>query len=92
LHHTLTFVLVICPTKSQEKSMPHIVVDDEQAKVISEARDNIEIRDRNGRHLGFVAHGFSDDDIAIAKQRMASDEPRYTTQQVLSRLQSPESK
>ena len=72
--------------------MPHIVVNDEQAKIISESAVSIEIRDRSGKHLGYVAHGFTDEDVAIAKQRMASDEPRYTTQQVLEHLQSLEHK
>ncbi len=68
--------------------MHHIVVDDQQAKLISEATESVEIRDPRGRHLGYVAHGFSDEDLAIAKDRLASDEPRYTTQEVLDHLQS----
>ena len=72
--------------------MPHIVVDDQQARVISEATGTVEIRDREGKHLGYVAHGFTDEDIAIAKRRLASDEPRYTTQEVLDHLQSLQQK
>ena len=72
--------------------MPYIVVDDEQVKLISEATENVEIRDLRGKHVGFVAHGFTDDDIAIARRRSASDEPRYTTQQVLEHLQSLENR
>lgn len=68
--------------------MTHIVVDDDQAKLIMGCAESIEIRDRNGKHLGYVAHGFSDEDIAIAKNRAASDEPRYTTRQVIDHLQS----
>ncbi len=72
--------------------MPHIVVDDEQARIISQSDESIEIRDRSGKHLGYVAHGFTDEDIAIAKERMTSDEPRYTTQEVLDHIQSLEQK
>jgi hypothetical protein len=68
--------------------MRHIVVDDDQARMIAEASEGIEIRDRQGNHLGFVAHGFTDDDIAIAKQRLASDERRYTTKEVMDHLDS----
>jgi hypothetical protein len=68
--------------------MEHIVVSDQQARLISEATESIEIRDARGGHLGYVAHGFTDEDIAIAKQRLASDDPRYTTQQVLDHLRS----
>jgi hypothetical protein len=72
--------------------MPHIVIDDQQAEVILEATDSVEIRDRRGKHLGYVAHGFTDEDIAVARQRMASNEPRYTTHEVLDHLRSLESK
>jgi hypothetical protein len=70
--------------------MPHIVVDAQQARLISEATESIEIRDPQGRCLGYVAHGFTDEDIAIARRRLASDQPRATTQDVLGRLRAPE--
>ncbi len=70
--------------------MQHIVVDDTQAKLISEARESIEVRDPQGRRLGYVAHGFTDEDIAIPIDQLASDEPSLTTQQVLDHLHSRE--
>lgn len=70
--------------------MSHIIVDDEQAKLIREAAENVEIRDRNGKHLGYVTNGWTEEDIAIAKERLASDEPRYTTREVLDHLESLE--
>ena len=73
----------------QENLMPRmIVVDDEQAKIITDSSETIEIRDRAGKRLGYVAHGFSEENLAIARQRFHSDEPRFTTQQVLAHLQS----
>jgi hypothetical protein len=72
--------------------MHRIVVDDPQAKVISEATESVEIRDPRGRHLGYMAHRFTAEEIAIAKDRLASDEPLYTTQEVLEHLQSLERK
>ena len=68
--------------------MQHIVVDDVQAKLICGTPDCIEIRDRNGRRLGYVAHGFTDEDLTLAKQRLASNEPRYSTEELLNHLQS----
>jgi hypothetical protein len=70
--------------------MEHIVVvvDDEQAKLISEATESVEIRDARGGHLGYVMHPFTEEDIAVAKHRLASKEPRYTTQEVLDHLQT----
>lgn len=72
--------------------MPHIVVDDRQARFIAEATESVEIRDPQGRHLGYVVHGFTDEDIAIARQRQASDSPRHTTRDVLDHLRSLESR
>ena len=72
--------------------MQHIVVDAQQARLISEATEGVEIRDPQGRHLGYVAHGLTDEDLSIAKQRLASDEPRYTTLEVLDHLRSLEQK
>jgi hypothetical protein len=72
--------------------MEHIVVSDEQARLICEATESVEIRDAKGAHLGYVAHGFTDEDIAVAKQRKASNEPRYTTEQVLERPRSLDQK
>jgi hypothetical protein len=72
--------------------MPHIVVDDQQVKLIEEANESVEIRDLRGRHIGYVAHGFTAEDFGIAKQRSVSDEPRFTTKQVLEHLQSLEPK
>ncbi|MGC8639499.1 MAG: hypothetical protein ACP5XB_06425 [Isosphaeraceae bacterium] len=63
--------------------MHHIVVDDQQAKLISEATEGVEIRGPQGRHLGYVAHGFSDLDITVARERMAESGPRSTTKDVL---------
>jgi hypothetical protein len=72
--------------------MQHITVDDSQAKIISEATGWVEVRDQHGKALGYVAAGFSAEDIAIAKRRLASQEPRYSTQQVLDYVQTLESK
>lgn len=68
--------------------VPHIVVDDQQAKIIAEATHCVEIRDRNGEHLGYVAHGFTEEDLAVARRRLESGEPRRTTREVLDRLRS----
>lgn len=72
--------------------VPHIVVDEQQARLITEATGSVEIRDLHGRHLGFVAHGFTAEDVSIARQRLASDAPRQTTREVLDHLRSLESR
>ena len=72
--------------------MPHIVIDEQQARLISEATGDVEIRDTEGRHLGYVAHGFTDEDIAVARQRLTSVHHRYTTREVLDHVRSLERK
>ncbi len=66
--------------------MNYIVVDEEQAKLIAETSQGVEIRDKQGKHLGFVAHSFSDEDVAIAKMRLQSNEPRLSTKEILDFL------
>src|SRR5688572_12791165 len=56
-------------------NMAHIVVDDAQAKLISESSERIEIRDQHGNHLGYVFADFTPADIQVAKQRRNSNEP-----------------
>ena len=68
--------------------MVQIVVTADQAKVLSEAKDSVEIVDLHGNRLGFFARPFSKPDIAIALARAASNEPRRTTKQVIERLKS----
>jgi hypothetical protein len=68
--------------------MDHIVVGDQQARLILQATETVEIRDARGRHVGYVAHGLTEEDVAIAKQRLASNEPRNSTREVLDHLRS----
>ena len=70
--------------------MVKVVVTEEQAKAIAEAKDGVEIVDAAGNRLGFFARPFTEEDIAIARQRAASDEPRRTTREVIERLKSLE--
>ena len=67
--------------------MHHIVLEDAQAELIRRASSIIEIRDCHGRCLGYVAHGFTDEDITVAMQRMASNQLRYSTRDVLHHLE-----
>jgi hypothetical protein len=73
--------------------MKHLVLNDEQMKVLAEAQRQIEVRDSDGRLVGYLQFvGFTVAEIEDAKRRLASDEPRYTTEQVLAHLRSLESK
>jgi hypothetical protein len=72
--------------------MQHIVVHDEQAKLIAEATETVEIRDRRGKHLGYVGRGASPELIALVRQRIEADASHYTTAEILERLRAMASK
>jgi hypothetical protein len=68
--------------------MVQIVATPDQAKILAESSESIEIIDANGKHLGVVERSFTEEDIRIALERKNSTTPRRTTQQVLDRLKS----
>jgi hypothetical protein len=66
--------------------MSYIILDEAQSRVIAQAKGAVEIRDQAGKHVGYVAHGFTDDDIRLARERAASKARRLTTADVLVHL------
>lgn len=70
--------------------MVRIVLNDDQVKLLSQAKEPIEFRDARGRHLGYFEHGVTEDDIELALKSLRSEGPRYTTEEVLKHLQSLE--
>lgn len=66
--------------------MSHIILDEAQSRVVAQAKGAVEIRDHAGKHLGYVAHGFTADDIRLARERAASSASRFTTAEVVNRL------
>ena len=68
--------------------MAYITIDEQQARILLESPGEIEVRDRQGNRLGYVARSFSAEEIAEGKRRLASGGPWYTTEQVLDHLQS----
>ena len=66
--------------------MTSIVVNDDQANAIAQSRGMVEIRSRAGTVLGYVTHGFTAEDISIAKDRFRSQELRLATQEFLRSL------
>lgn len=55
-------------------------------KLFAEACDPVEIVDTNGKCIGFLAKPFDQEDVQLAKESLVSDEPRYSTEQVLQHL------
>ena len=82
------------PFRRESFAMTQLILDDEQVEAVRQAADRLEVRDRGGNLVAYLAKqsGFSPQEIAEAKRRMNSDGPWRTTQQVLDRLKSLESK
>jgi len=72
--------------------MVQIVVTPDQAKILTDAEDCVEIVDAHGNRLGFFARPFTEQDIAVALKRATSDEKRKSTREVTERLKSMEQK
>jgi hypothetical protein len=70
--------------------MVHLVLDDNQAELITRSGAAVEIRNRQGQRLGYFFPGFADEDVAVARQRLASDQPRYSFDEVQRRLDALE--
>jgi hypothetical protein len=68
--------------------MTPIVLNEEQAKLAAAALKPIDVCDSRGNVLGTFTPFWTEADIAEAKRRLASNEPRFTTEQVLRYLES----
>lgn len=72
--------------------MPHIVLSDDQARVVATSLHPVQVRDAKGNLLGTIPPIWTEEDIAEAKRALASNGPWYTTEQVLAHLRSLEQK
>lgn len=80
--------------------MVEVILDDEQARIIAGAKGLVPVRDRRGALVGFLAtkarptngtdSGPLSEDAYLAevKRRLASEQPRRTTGEVLAYLAS----
>lgn len=69
--------------------MNHLVLNDEQMKVLAQAQKQVEVRDSGGHLIGYLRFiGFTPAEIEDAKRRLASPGVCYTGEQVQSRLQA----
>ena len=68
--------------------MTQIILDDKQAEVLADALEPVAVCDPKGDIVAYIEPIWSRADIAKAKQRLASNQPRYTTKEVLNHLRS----
>jgi len=76
----------------RSQAMLEIVLTEEQSKVIASALKPVQVRTSTGTVVGMIAPAWTEEDIAEAKRRLASDQPRRTTAEVLAYLRSLEQK
>jgi hypothetical protein len=71
--------------------MTEITLTDDQARAIAKATGQVVLRDAAGKIVATIPPRVSDDEweiVAESKRRLASNERRYTTAEVLARLDS----
>ena len=68
--------------------MEHITLSDAQLNLVASGHDPVAVHDEQGRLRGFIAMVIGSDEWADAKRALASQEARYTTEQVLAELRS----
>ena len=68
--------------------MVRIVAKDELLRELERTDEVIEFVDANGKRLGTLVRPPSDEDIRIAKERLAGDGKRHTTEEVVAHLRS----
>ena len=71
--------------------MVHIVLDDQQARVLAAKPEFVEVRSSDGRLLGYLTPAVAEDSIlAEAKARRSRPGKRFTTESVLAHLRALE--
>jgi len=70
--------------------MTQIILSADQVQVVVGASEAVELRDDQGKLLGYVARPSSDTEVTEAKRRLESDGPWHTTEEVLKHLDSLE--
>jgi hypothetical protein len=68
--------------------MTPLVLTDEQTKVATSTLRPWQVHDNHGNLVGTFSPICTEADIAEAKSRLASSEPRYTTAQVVEYLKT----
>jgi hypothetical protein len=68
--------------------MTQLVLTDEQTRVATSTLRPLQVHDTRGNLVGTFSPIWTEADIAEAKSRLGSSEPRYTTAQVLEYLKT----
>ena len=66
--------------------MKHITLSEDQLVVVGGARDLVAVHDEQGKLRGYITMVIGSEELAAARRALASQEPRYTTAEVLDKL------
>lgn len=67
--------------------MPTVILNDEQAQIVRTSA-SVEFQDRSGKIIGRYVPADLEEDIRIAKERLANPGKTYTTEEVLEHIRS----
>jgi hypothetical protein len=70
--------------------MPHIILNEEQLKVVSSSEEAVEIRDPKGNVLAHIPPRLTQAEFEEIKRRLASNQRRFSSQQVKEHFQALE--
>jgi hypothetical protein len=68
--------------------MAQLILTEEQARIVAGATEPIHLCDPRGNIVAILKPAFTAEDLAEAKQRLASDGPRCTSEQVQAHLRA----
>jgi hypothetical protein len=72
----------------RELNMTQIVLNHEQSQIVAKSLVPVQLCSPSGEVLGIIEPAVTDAEIAEARRRLASDQPRYRTAEVLEYLES----
>ena len=70
--------------------MPHIILTEEQARILTQSGGRVEVRDIEGNLLGHAALELTPEEIALLKARGRSAGPWYSGEEVQRHLKGLE--
>ena len=74
----------------EDDAMNQIILNDDQVKAVQAATGAVELRDQQGKLVGYIARPPSEEEIVEAQGRLTSQGPWHTTAQVMDHLDSLE--
>ncbi len=66
--------------------MHQITLSEDQLKVVAGAHELVAVRDEQGKLRGYITMVIGSEELSDAHRALASREPRYTTVEVLAKL------